>query len=426
MIAACSADPLRFLGTTRPTSILIAVGARDRVTTVIDHRPGVPVSLEVDAEVHQQLWALEYEQTVDELVLPARALTEDPKGLPLPPPDGVHGLSFDGEWPDEWTTVSPLPEALQEIRYRETSPCPAVTFEQRRFESESTDQPAFAVPLDDQRALVGGRAGRLFEVSRDSDRALTELSTSTPSQAAFAAKDGEIWLLGADGRVVRGRPETGFVAAPSLPPVAGGWLEITGSLDDAPLELYALGDGQEVARYSEGRWTMLDSPGVVDPSRTGQDIAWIEAGLAVSIGYSSSAIVEHRADGTYRLINVQLPPQFNEDAPFKLQHVRGVGVFFGSRYNVLFQRKDGRWTDLPSLPATPKADVMADLGGGHLVSGGNGILAYWVDQFGHCDPLMFPTGDELREAVALPRQLLVFALDREGGSLVNTFTMGRP
>ncbi|MBK6686183.1 MAG: hypothetical protein IPG45_17050 [Deltaproteobacteria bacterium] len=425
-LGACGGEPVRFLGTANPTAIVIAAGPIERRTTVIDRRYSPVGELVVEGEVHPQVWVLEYEQTVTELELPARALVEDPKGLPLPSPAFAHGLRYeDGGWSAEWTKAVGLPDALAEIRYRETSPCPAVSFQQRHFGGEKA-QPAFAVPLSQDRVLLGTVGGEFFEIGEDYDRRLTELSTSTPHQASFASADGEVWLLGADGQVIHGRPGTAFSPAPTLPPVGGGWLELTGSNDGGPLELYALGGGLEVARYFEGQWTMLETPGIADSARAGKDIAWIEPGLVVTSGRSSSELVEHRVSGGYRTITLQLPIQFNQDAPWKLLNVRGVGVFLGTRYNILFERREGRWIDLPQLNISPKADVMADLGRGHLVSGGNGTLAYWVDGFGYCDPLAFPTGGELRDAVAVPGHLFIFTLDRNEGALLNHFTLARP
>lgn len=424
-LGACGGEPVRFLGSTRPTAIVVAEGSGGRRTTVIDRRDAPAGQLELDGEVHQQVWVLEYEQTVATLELPARTLVEDPKGLPLPTPIVAHHLSYDGGWDEEWSKGGNLPTALNEVRYRETSPCPTVTFQQRHFGGE-TAQPAFAVPLTQDRVLLGSLSGEFFEIGEDYDQRLTELPTSTPHQAGFASADGEVWLLGGDGQVVHGRPGTGFSAAPTLPPVGGGWLELTGSNDGGPLELYALGGGLEVARYFEGQWTMLETPGIADSTRAGKDIAWIEPGLVVTSGRSSSELVEHRVLGGYRTITLQIPIQFNQDAPWKLLNVRGVGVFLGTRYNILFERREGRWIDLPQLNISPKADVMADLGRGHLVSGGNGTLAYWVDGFGYCDPLAFPTGGELRDAVAVPGHLFIFTLDRNEGALLNHFTLARP
>lgn len=423
---ACTGESSRFLSSARPTLIVVAEGQGGRRTTVIDRRDSKVAQLELDGGAHPQVWVLEYEATVEELELPTRALAEDPKGLPLPAPVVAHGLSYDDGWSDAWTTTNALPTALAEVRYRETSPCPVVEFQQRHLGADHLVQSFVALPLDQERVFMGSATGEFFEISVDDQRQLTQLSTSTPHQAGFADDAGDLWLLSSDGELVHGRPETGFVAGPKLANVAGGWLELTGSHDGGPLELYALGAGLEVARYLGGEWTLLDTPGVADPDRTGLDIAWIERGLVVTIGRSSGELVEHRAAGGFRILTLQLPVQFNEDAPWKLRHVRGVGVFMGTRYNLLFERREGRWIELPELGLSPKADVMADLGEGHLISGGNGTLAYWVDGFGYCDPLAFPTGGELRDAVALPGQLFIFSLDRNEGSLINHFAMARP
>lgn len=426
-VGACGPEPVRFLSSTQATAIVVADGSGGRRTTVIDRRYSPAGQLDLDGEVHQQVWVLEYAETVTALDLPARTLVEDPKGLPLPTPTFAYGLRYEnGGWSEEWTKTVGLPDALTEVRYRETSPCPVVNFQQRHLGVEPPVQPAFAVRLTQDRVLMGSVGGEFFEFGQDYDRRLTELSTSTPHQAGFAADDGEVWLLGLDGQVVHGRPETGFLPVPRLPQVGGGWVELTGSNDGGPLELYALSTDLQVARYAEDRWVLLDTPGIIDSTRTGLDIAWLERGLVASIGRSSSELVEHQASGGFRTITIELPIQFNQDAPWKLRQVRGVGVFLGTRYNILFQRRDGRWIDLPKLSISPKADVMADLGAGHLVSGGNGTLAYWVDGFGYCDPLTFPTGGELRDAVAVPGHLFIFTLDRNEGALINHFGLTRP
>lgn len=406
--------------------ITVIRGPAGRVTEVIDRRYQGAVSLTLEGGSDTDAWVLEYDATLDELGLPARRLVEDPGGLPLPTPARSQHLHYEDAWADDWSVEMGLPAALGEVRYVETTPCPSVTFSQTRF-SVTDARSEFAVALDATRIFAATTTGTFHLLTPDGEVRLPNIPRSTPHNSAFVDPTGEVWLMATDGRVSRGHPDTGFEAAPQLPTVPTAyWQSLSGSTDDGPLELFAVNDPLLVAHYAGGAWTTLPTPGVLSGGRAGTDVVWLSRGKAVAIGYDPSTIVEFSVDGTYKLVHLDLPIQFNEDAVWKLLRVEGLGVVVGTRYNILYVRREDGWYPLPEFPGEPKADVMVDLGQRTFISGSGGILAYWVDGFGYCPPLSFPTGEELRNGAALPGWVFVFAHDSGKGALLNRFHLTRP
>ncbi|MCC7380868.1 MAG: hypothetical protein IT384_03510 [Deltaproteobacteria bacterium] len=161
---------------------------------------------------------------------------------------------------------SDLPAELLSLRVAPGWTCSTFNSTWQTRPNTSGEATGLAVRLGPDEALIATESGRFFRVETASVAEL-DLPSGTPRAAGFADPEtGEIWLIGRDGRVVRGRPESGFRAAPSLPPGLGAPWGVDGRRGDAPLELFVQCPDEEVlaprrAPSSRSHAAILSKPG---------------------------------------------------------------------------------------------------------------------------------------------------------------------
>ncbi len=119
----------------------------------------------------------------------------------------------------------------------------------------------FGVATDGTRTFVCGRGGTLFAVTRDGDDwTITARSTATVADLrdVHVDADGDVWVVGAFGTLLRGDAEAGGFEA--IPTGTGGGLN---ALAEGPAGLFAVGDNGVIFRIDGGAVSLeSELPGV--------------------------------------------------------------------------------------------------------------------------------------------------------------------
>lgn len=418
-LGAC-ADDVHFLESGDATSVLLVERAADTTTTVQAYALDDAVSVQREAPSRAALYALGYRAGLAELGLRPGVQVVDPLGGPLPAHDTLHVLELDG-----WRALADLPAALAGVRLAATSGCGDYTLREQVLQLETNDFPTFVVSLDADRALIATALGRYYTITAAGAAPLTGLSTDTPHRAALS-HSGELWLVGSDGRAVRGTLDGGLRPAPSVPLPPGDLPILVGSPDGTPLELFATNESLEVAHFDGVRWRVVRRREGFLAERGHLAAAWAEPGMAVVLGAGTSSVVEVRADGEARVVSLDVPPRPDIDAAYGAAWVEGVGAVVATRYGVLFRRRENEWSRAPLPRLTPRPEVMLDIGGGRLLYGGqDGVLVEWSEATGQCDPLVVGSGDAVFGSARLGSGFTVVSSGRAGRVVVSIATKKR-
>ncbi len=399
LLAACGEAQVVFLPADDLASVVLVEG--DRVEA-FDVRAG-PVRRGLPAE---PLFVVGYQASLEALGLRPGLLALDAGGDPLPAGDRYHRLVDDAAWEE----VPAAPAAVEAVRVAPRDTCARFTLVRESIALAPHEILTFVVELDAASVLFATDAGRFFRVTGDGLPQPVALATTTPSLAAFRAPDGELWLAGRGGRLVRGDLTRGFDEAPPIPLDTRVGLVLEGSRAGAPFELFAADGARAVAHFDGTTWRRVFEGTGRQRLELRTRIAWAEPGLAVLIGVGTSSVVEVRQDGVTRRIRLELPPRSSIEGPWQLTHVAGRGVVLGTHYDVLLVRENGGFTRMGEPPITPRADVMVDLGGGALLAGGqegNFVELRARDDF--CEPLRLRTGSFTHGAARLGTGLVYLA-----------------
>jgi hypothetical protein len=340
------------------------------------------LSLPPDRSV--ELYALMLECSLDALGLEEGqlSLAVSPEGRRLPALRRVLFSAYADGAQSGWTEAT-LPAALAELRIRgeDVSPCDlyAPSFETRDIHLDDTTgtNPILAVPLDRSSVLVATTAGRFFRVDQNGATLLTSLSTATPHAGGFARADGELWLFGTDGAVVRGRPETGFVSAPSLNTKTGFEAVTVDGSKEGAIELYAFTHSGVLERFDGVSWTVLDTSDPL-PVLHKNDVTWIEPGRAIAVIANPNRVI--RIDGAS--VNVDALPTSNE-GPVSTS-TSALGVLIGTDTgSILIDRPEGA-TSIDGSPFDDSIIEFMPYGPGFFVSAGHGLGALYSPRAGFC------------------------------------------
>ncbi len=412
LCSACGSDQLRWLDASGTKSVLLfeftlsgpssgaAYEVSDAEAMVVTPSPNL-----------RRVYALGYSVPLAELGLKPGPLTLAKPGLPPPTPATVSRLEVIGGAPAQWTDLGETPDEVRGLAVTELVKCAAFS-PPTYFRLSGTEKtvPSLLLKLDESKALIANNEGKFFEVSPDSARQLTELSTSTPHDVGFRRADGEIWLAGPKGRVAQGDLVHGFVEAPALHYTKPA-LKLTGSPAGQPLELFVVTSSLAVEHFDGARWRVLveASGPAPQPSRIG--LAWIGPGKVAVIGAKTNVVWEVDLSGTITTIEL---PVVLPDALFSIANLEGVGPVAASRYGAFFRRSD-RWNMFPMLPSLARVDVLMPIDTqGFLAGGEGGELTQWTPEAGYCPPFYSGTGGSLDLGVTLGRDLvLAVNADRE-------------
>lgn len=404
LASACGSDQLRWLNGTGMKSVLLfdftLSGPSAGAAYEVSEAEALLVTPSPDLA---RVYALEYAVTLAELGLKPGPLTLAQPGLPPPTPTTVSRLEVVGGAPTQWTGLREEPEEVRGLAVSELVKCAAFS-PPTYFRLSGTERtvPSVLLKLDESTALIGNNEGKFFEVSAESARLLTVLSTSTPHDVGFRRADGEIWLAGPKGRVAHGDLVNGFVEAPPLHYTKSA-IKLTGA-PAGPLELFVVTSSLGVEHFDGTEWRVLveESGPSPQPSRIG--LAWIAPGKVAVLGAKTNVIWEVDRSGAVTTIEL---PVVLPDALFSISNLEGVGPIAGSRYGALFRRSD-RWNMFPMLPSLARVDVLMPIDGqGFLAGGEGGELSQWTPDAGYCPPFYSGTGGSLDHGINLGRDLVL-------------------
>ncbi|MBI2374937.1 MAG: hypothetical protein HYV07_13155 [Deltaproteobacteria bacterium] len=256
-------------------------------------------------------------------------------------------------------------------------------------------------------ALAATVDGRFFRISADE---VTELDLAPPPldyPSLAEGADGEIWLHVQDGRLFRGRPESGFVATATVVPGPSALRVGTGA--DGPEAVVASRTG-ELGWFAGGRsQTLLTLPG----GDTKVSAEWLGPGRAVASFEDLRAIVwiDSSRDPVTSL-------ETFERGPVTLRTVPGVGLVLTAPPlpplpSEVFLRKGERWEPIEGLPglANSAHDVWP-FAGGMMFGGYLGEIAFYHPGIGACASSRYYSTNNISVVLLTPR--FVFLLGGGG------------
>lgn len=403
---ACG-TPTFWLPANSAAMVLIVDLDRAEVPTITAHRIGEAAFKLRVAEADHRFYVLAYDTAPD---LPEGPLTVSEAGLPMPSPSATYALVG-----DQWQPAT-LPSAVANLKLKELRPCFA--FDQLSYQIPATtdEQPTLLLSLDGDETLLGTYSGSFFRLSPSSAIPLTELSTATPHLAGARAPDGELWLLGAQGRVVHGRLGSPFREGPPLALREGISLRVETAHESAPFELFTLTATLGVEHFDGQSWTTLRAPTGYPINRSAGRIAWLRPGAVVMLGADVDVLTEIEVGGTIREIRRPLPVVASLDAFFAAGYVDGIGALVGSRFSVVY-RRTAQWDRLPSPPTNNTMLQIIPLKGGALLGGHTSEFFQWFDGFGHCPPMRVPVPYDVTYFVVQGENIYLVVPGNEGNDI---------
>ncbi|MCC7381346.1 MAG: hypothetical protein IT384_05925 [Deltaproteobacteria bacterium] len=301
------------------------------------------------------------------------------RGMQLPRPARAMSLDLGGD-SSSWTLGEPPPDLLA-IRVAPGWACSVLDTTRLTLPGTWGETVALAVPLGSSEVLIATTEGRFFRVDTATVSRL-DLDPSTPHLAGFGdPRTGELWLLGRDGRVVRGRPESGFHAAPSLPPGVGAPWGVAGSRGAAPFELYAVTSSHALLHSQGDSWQIIQPARGLDWRYTRAPIAWSEPGAAVALGVGDLELDEIAGD---RVTAGTVILALANDVLTSLWHLDRWGVLLGSGRGHVLERSGNAWQSIVKSDAFFDNVVMGEARGALVFGGEEGILNEYVEGTGLC------------------------------------------
>lgn len=290
-----------------------------------------------------------------------------PGGRAIPVADAYHrleGASF--------TRLESPPERVRVLNLPRGDVC--LDFDVRA--ADFPDHPTFFVAIDARRTFAGTLDRRFFILNEEETIELTELSSTTPSRAAFVRGD-EVFLAGPDHRFAVGHPDRGFVAGPELAAPVGGDVIMVGAPPGEPLELFLTDSTAAVQRFDGRAWTLIRrGHDPIDQNRA--SLAWSSPGKVALTGGRASAVLEIDASGQERAFELELARFPRVDGLRTLGRVEGAGLLAGSLIGALFEREGDVWERRPAAQDSVSIDEILDLGEGRFIAGGNGgVFVQW-------------------------------------------------
>ncbi|MBI4820293.1 MAG: hypothetical protein HY791_28770 [Deltaproteobacteria bacterium] len=266
-----------------------------------------------------------------------------------------------------WTELSELPAPVDEIGVVISRPDPCVALEHENFELAPSGRTYFATSYG-RDSLVGTSAG-LFLVTADASE---RLPGDLPSLAGFVdpASD-ELWLVGIDGRVLRG-PSVELLEDTGHAP---------GTLTHASLTVtegstYLISSAGQLERYDGNSWATL---GTVDETGYGERFVVSHQPGAVLTLQRDSTQVTSWENGTSepRVVVDEVLAQIALERLYSLVSIPDLGVFALGHFGYVFHTTDGRSFAASSDRLGQLLSGGVAFAGGAIFSGHNGIVFQW-------------------------------------------------
>jgi len=332
------------------------------------------------------------------------------RGRPLPMIAGAFETKL-VDTAEPWKARADLPGSLQSVRLPNArGPC--VDLRLRIQPIESSERPAVLVGLDDERVLVGTRAGDFFLSTPDSIAPLPAL-TGLPGASGVRTPDGEIWLFGSDGSTAHGSLEDGFVPGPTAPGSADLVVAAVVAGSTHAVDLLAVSTSGELFQLDGARFISLAE---------GRDAETVTRSLAVigprhAVWTAHSSFVHRYRDGVATL---EEPSHDLMREIASVAVIPALGLVAGAviEGRLLLDRGDRQWTMLEPVDGGPSGlgiDVYAiePFGDGFWAGGSTGSHTQWYPGWGFCEV-----------GPAISRQAVVHAI-RAGPSIVVTTDAAR-
>lgn len=378
--SACNAPKGFWLPVREAPAIILAAAAGDGSWELEAFEPGDRPTGWVRRTPPERIFALFYDEPLLHHRLIAGPIPVDlAHGIRLPRPASVMSLQPDSEAP-AWMP-SDLPAELLSLRVAPGWTCSTFNATWQALPNTSGETTGLAVRLGVDAALIATESGRFFRVETASVAEL-DLPSSTPHAAGFADPEtAEIWLVGRDGRVVRGRPESGFRAAPSLPPGLGAPWGVDGRRADAPLELFVLTSSHALLHFRDEAWQILQPATALRTRPTYAPIAWSAPGAAVALGRGDKDLSEISEQGVSPTTLV-LP--LEADTLTSVWNVDGWGVLIGTQRGYVLRRGESAWGAYLKSDAFFDVVAMGQTRGALIFGGEKGAFSEYLDGPGLC------------------------------------------
>lgn len=320
------------------------------------------------------------------------------EGVALPLPSRTMRLVAAQGAGTEWVQLDAPPEDIRALRFAELSPCIDFRSEEASVPGTWNVAPTILLPINENEALLGTERGQFFrlqfvdvanettlQVTDETQRASTTLTSSSPHFAGAIAPDGEMWLFDGGRGVIRGTPDAGFRPGPPRTLDHWGRLELAAS-PTPPFELFALTNLRGVEHFDGTHWKTLRAPTAttIESSDLGLSIAWLEPGLAVltdlrdhnsellvidSSGRTSPPEIRPVAPGGYHFHAVGYSPYLAPDH-------RGLA---GLSNGVLFRRDQSAWAEVKGhRPIGTRTQNIIPVAGGALIGGRFRVYSQWT------------------------------------------------
>lgn len=395
-LLACGSDLIRWI----PASGLESIVVIDEVEGA--SRPRLSLFQRSDERYLEELspgrhtiFSLGFREPLKSLATPLE-LYED--GVELPPPDELRRLFVGPGAASPWQTLTELPTRLAALKLKAATPCLRLKATKAyAIPNPRPLNPTLLVPLGPGSFLLGTDVGPFFEVTASSFKARTELSTATPHQAGLAGPDGQIWLFGEGGAVMRAKLTPGSLAIELAPdarrPLAQSpFRQVVASRDGRPFELFTLTADRGIEHFDGQRWTVLRPPSGLPPDGHELSITWVKQGTVAFLESGTSQVTELDVRGGERNIDFELPQtHLTIDTLHVLGYFDRVGAMVGSDYGVVFRRDGQRWPKLPT-PTSNRVQHFHSLQSagfaGGLWGGKNGEYVQWWDTYDGSCPLV--------------------------------------
>jgi hypothetical protein len=392
------------LGLTAPDldgvrSILFAVTSKGHVRSVraVDLPPGMaPRFPDLDIDAGGEIYALEFGCSLDRLGIlagdvPLGADEAMIRLLPIPLRlEAAPGRSGVFAAAPRDPLPPPLDSDLRRLMLPPDNFCRTMSAE---IQPQIVDLgnlprggPTFATPIDAHSTLLGTEDGHYFRVVDDLTVAPVDLG-SKHWRAGYTMPDGEIWLVGNDGKTAHGRVGGTFTVVSSTTPFGAGdrRIAIRGPNVDAPFELFGESNQRVFARFDGSVWQKLAAAQNYD-SIFFPAVAWLGPGQGAAIGVGSQRNTVVRYDSG--AVRQELLP--GDSGLSAMMYEPGIGLIAGRDADGIDVDAASDWTAMEPDQSVSYVRTLAAMPHGFMFGAStqqnflNYEFAQWYPETGYC------------------------------------------